>query len=166
MFLLGEDDSGDGRFDAYAEYLESVRGRLPASAYAFASAPWHYDFADRRCPHDSWVESLTISEPSSGDRRQHRSLEIAVRLLGAYHDGHISLTYKVVHSYLLKSPYEYAGPPLDVGHGDWLADEIRLSDRGLVLHEVEFSRGGRWLVECEDVTYEWGEMKEGEYGRP
>jgi hypothetical protein len=46
-------------------------------------------------------------------------------------------------------------PPLNVGHGDWLTDEIRLSDRNLVLHEIEFSRGSRWLIEAEDIVYEW-----------
>jgi hypothetical protein len=163
-FLLSEDKRGDARFDAYGEYLESIRDRLPASAYAFAAAPWHYDFSDRRCPHDSWVESLTVGEPSSGERRQRRGVEIAARLLGAYHDGHILLTYKAVHGYLLKSPNDYASPPLDAGHGDWLADEIRLSDGGLVLHEVEFSRGSRWVIECEDMTYDWEHMKESENG--
>jgi hypothetical protein len=39
------------------------------------------------------------------------------------------------------------------GHGDWLYDEIRLSERGLVLHEVEFSSNGHWLIECKDIKY-------------
>lgn len=41
------------------------------------------------------------------------------------------------------------------GHGDWLIDEIRLSDRGLVLHEILFSSGARWLIESEDIEYTW-----------
>jgi len=161
-FLLGGGGRGGARFEAYAEYLESIRDRLPESAYAFAAAPWHYDFSDPRCPHDSWVESLTVSEPSSGERRQQRSVEIAVRLLGAYHDGHILLTYKSVRGYLLNSLHDSHG----AGHGDWLTDEIRLSDSGLVLHEVEFSRGGRWVIECKDVAYEWEQAEGGEDGRP
>ena len=161
-FLLNEDARGGAGFDAYREYLESIRGRLPAAAYAFAAAPWHYDFSDRRCPHDSWVESLIVSEPSSGDRRQHRAIEIAARLLGAYHDYHLLLTYKAVRGYLLQTPQDHAPPRPGAGHGDWLADEIRLSEAGLVLHEVEFSRGGRWVIECEDMTYKWEPAKEGE----
>lgn len=39
------------------------------------------------------------------------------------------------------------------GDGDWLYDEIRLSQRGYVLHEIEWSCGSRWLIECGDVSY-------------
>ena len=62
------------RLEAYYEYLESVRDRLPADAFSFATAAWHYDFSDHRSPHDSWVESITVQEPSSGNRHQHRKL--------------------------------------------------------------------------------------------
>jgi len=60
-FILDNDYSDDDpslikvQFEAYYRYLESVRGRLPASAYSFATAPWHYDPNDHQCPHDSWV---------------------------------------------------------------------------------------------------------------
>jgi len=44
------------------------------------------------------------------------------------------------------------------GHGDWLYDEIRLSARGYVLHEIEWSRGSRWLIESGDVAYKWSPL--------
>jgi hypothetical protein len=69
--------------------------------------------------HDSWVESLTLSEPSSGNRHEDRSLEIRVRLLGSHHDGHITVNYRKVQSYSLETPQESKLPPLHVGHGDW-----------------------------------------------
>ncbi len=47
------------------------------------------------------------------------------------------------------------------GHGDWLIDEIRLSEQGLVLHEVVFD-GAHWLIECEDVVYTWLPFEQGE----
>jgi hypothetical protein len=134
----------------YWNYLETVKGAFPRSAYEFASAPWHYDFSDHRAPHDGWVEEVLISEPSSGEREQNRSLELFVRLFAAYHNGHIELKYSEVHSYSLTS-----GLSISSGHGDWLYDEIRLSDQGRVLHEVEWSRGGLWLIECGDVFYKW-----------
>jgi len=134
----------------YCAYLESVREQLPNSAYEFAAAPWHYDFGDHRAPHDGWVEELIIREPAAGDRKQNRSLEIHVRLDAAYHDGHIELSYSGVRSYSLDS-----GLTNGLGHGDWLYDEIRLSKHGAVLHEVEWSNGGLWLIECEDVVYQW-----------
>lgn len=134
----------------YCNYLESVKSLLPGSAYEFASAPWHYDFHDHRAPHDGWVEEVLIREPALGERKEKRSLEVFVLLLGAYHDGHIELRYSEVDSYSLTS-----GVSIGLGHGDWLYDEIRLSDQGRVLHEVEWSRGGSWLIECGDVSYEW-----------
>lgn len=76
-------------------------------------------------------------------------MEIICRLFAAYHDGHIELKYSNVRSYSL------ASNPRTTDHGDWLYDEIRLSEEGHVLHEVEWSKGGLWLIECGDVTYEW-----------
>ena len=76
-------------------------------------------------------------------------MEIKVQLLGAYHDGHIELRYSNVRGYSLASNMGI------LDHGDWLYDEIRLSVEGHVLHEVEWSKGGRWLIECGDVAYEW-----------
>ena len=163
-FIFGEDMPDEARSDlslfyaqyaAYQEYLESIRTELPQSAYQFATAEWHYNPQRHECPHDAWVESLTILEPFSGEHRQRRSLEIRLKLLGAYHDGHIYLEYKNIQSYELRTPAEFVSLPLGVGHGDWLVDEIRLSERNLVLHEIEFSRGSRWLIECKDITFQW-----------
>lgn len=125
---------------------------MPRSAHEFASAAWHYDTADARSLHDSWVDSLVIREPAGGDRHEIRSLEIELRLLGPYHDGQTTLIYQEVHSYLLDTPFEFVSPQR-MGHGDWLCDEVRLSQRDHVIHEVEFSRGGRWVIECRDI--EW-----------
>ena len=163
-FILSSDfpeDSKDSfellksRFDAYLKYLQSIREKLPSPAYEFAVAEWHYNPEAPQCPHDSWVESVTISEPFSGDCRQYRSIEINLRLLGAYHDGYIDLKYNDVRSYSLETPADFKAPPLNVGHGDWLTDEVRLSERGHVVHEIEFSRGSRWLIECGNIIYRW-----------
>ena len=137
------------RFKVYREYLQSIKDRLPSSAFEFATAAWHYDYRDHRCPHDSWVESLTIGEASKEGRLHDRSLYISMRLLGAFHDGHILLSYLDVQTYLLDNPKTLSG------HGDWLVDEIRLSETGLVLHEVLFSTGSRWLIQAKDISCEW-----------
>jgi hypothetical protein len=60
------------------------------------SLDWYTFPEDHRSPHDSWVEAITISEPSDGDRHEKRGLQIHIRLLGAYHDGTIEFTYKSV----------------------------------------------------------------------
>jgi hypothetical protein len=140
-------------FKRYHKYLESVRASLPASPYEFAAAPWHYDHNDHRCPHDSWVESVVIRENSSGSRHEIREIEIVVRLLGAYHDGYLELVYTGVVSYSFLAKRSTA--PDNKGHGDWLIDEIRLSEGNLVLHEIAFWSGSHWLIECRDIKSTW-----------
>jgi hypothetical protein len=147
------DDSIDALLNShknYRDYLESVKDRMPQSAYEFATAEWHYNFSDHKALHDGWLEELIIREPASGERNEIRSLEIFVRLLAAYHDGFIELTYKNVRGYSLGKPVDSSLP----NHRDWLNDEIRLSENGLVLHEIIWE-SGEWLIECEDVIYEW-----------
>ena len=137
------------RTTAYREYVQSVKERLPRSAFEFATAAWHYDYSDHRCPHDSWVESLTIDEPARGGRLQDRSLRISTRLLGAFHDGYLLLGYADVQMYSLE------GPKTRAGHGDWLVDEIRLSENGFILHEVLLNNDNRWLIEAKDISCDW-----------
>jgi len=66
-------------FEQYRTFLISAKDRFPSSAYEFATASWHYDHSDHRCPHDSWVETIVVGEPWSGTRREIRSLEITIR---------------------------------------------------------------------------------------
>lgn len=168
-FILSKDISGDtfdelrSAWNAYSNYLETVKDRLPKSAYEFAVAPWHFfnpesvlDHDDPRthmAPHDSWLDAVTMTEPSSGDRSQYRSINITTRLLGPFHDGHIEFTYAGVRSYSMTATLisQEAGE----GHGDWLNDEIRLSERGYLLHEIEWSRGSTWLIESKEFSYRW-----------
>jgi len=139
-------------FQAYTAYLESIRHALPKSAYDFAAAQWHYNYTDHRCPHDSWLESLTISEPALGSREEIRHVDIVLRLLGAFHDGALELSYSSVSSYSLSGAPGIIG---NAGHGNWLADEIRLSEKNMVHHEVLFSNGSRWLIESKDIQTRW-----------
>src|SRR5215472_10521062 len=78
---------------------------------------WYVSPEHHRCPHDAWVEAVTISEPASGERHQDRELQIQIRLLGAYHDGIIEFTYRHVQN------YSFEGSGI-TGHGDWLRDEV------------------------------------------
>ncbi|MCI0402437.1 MAG: hypothetical protein L0212_02805 [Acidobacteria bacterium] len=130
---------------------------MPAHVYEFAIAEWHYNPDFHQSLHDSWVESVSIVESTIGGDRHRRKLDISVRLLGPYHDGYIELRYADVHSYSMN--VQRGGgwdPPSQYRHhGDWLIDEVRLSDRGQVVHEVEFSTGSRWIIESQDLTCEW-----------
>jgi len=131
MWKSGDRDPEDikRRLNKYIDYLKSIRDSLPSGVYAFASAAWHYDDGARGL-HDSWLESLNISEHASGERSQNRAIEIRIRLLGAYHDRRIELIYEGVRSYSLETPPGFKFPPTHkTGQGDWVIDEIRLSGR-------------------------------------
>jgi hypothetical protein len=74
-------------------FADVDRTLLPSTAFVFATAAWHYDPQDPRCPHDAWLERLTTEElaPNQEDV-QHRYVAIHARLLGAYHDRYIELS--------------------------------------------------------------------------
>jgi hypothetical protein len=77
---------------------------------------------------------------------------IQLRILDAYHRGHLEMSYPQVFRYQL------ANGGAAVGHGDWLYEEFRVSDNSHLLHEIEWWRAGqleRWLIEASDVTYTW-----------
>lgn len=141
-----------GALKRYREYIQSVRESLPEAVLALATSDWYYTLHDHRCPHDAWLESVTISEPSSGNRHEIRSTSIRVRLLGACHDGFIEFFYPRVFGYSL-DVVDAAG-----GHRDWRYDEFRLSERGNVVHEIEWCGlhgTGRWIIEASDVHFAW-----------
>ena len=139
-------------FAAYREYLLERRPEFPPSAYALAASAWYFNFADRRCPHDGWLESVIIGERSIGTRHERRSSTLTIRLLGAYQDGHIEFTYPEVYD------YDLSGNHIGQGHGDWRYDEFRVSESGRVIHEIEwasFRKTNRWLIEAADVFHRW-----------
>ena len=133
----------------YQEYLRQHQQQFPPGAFAIATSDWWYDFNDHRSPHDAWLESVTFSEPSRGERSEIRYTQLKVRLLAAYHDGFNELLYPRVFSYSLQSA--------DCAHGlgDWRYDEFTLSPAGHVIHEIEWARGQRWIIEASDIEYLW-----------
>jgi len=140
-------------FEAYRTYLESIKDKIPQSAYEFASADWHYNIRDARCPHDAWLDEIKFGEVKKAEKFEIHPIEIYVKLLGAYHNGHIVIIYKNIHAYSFNSKRisEHKG---DFFHGDWLDDRIRLSENGLVLHEIEWEHGN-WIIESGDIEYKW-----------
>jgi len=155
VFILaadGRDEDGNFSFQNYEEYLERVRNTFPISAYKIATSDWYYNFNDRRCPHDSWLESFKLHELSTGRRSEVRRLSLNIRLLSAHHDQYIELRYPRVFSYKLSIVDG------ERGQRDWRYDELRLSDRGHLIHEIEWSgldATGSWLIEASDLEIEW-----------
>jgi hypothetical protein len=141
-------------FIKYRDYISALRGRISKSAFDLASSEWYYDPSDHRCPHDSWLESLELLEHYGAESKEPRHLKLIVRLLGAYHDGHICLFYDDVKSYSFGFSGAASRNALNRGNGDWLYDEFRLSQNGFLLHEIEWENS-RWLIEATDVSLEW-----------
>ncbi|HMW02814.1 MAG TPA: hypothetical protein PLL06_16100 [Acidobacteriota bacterium] len=143
------------QWKAYHHHLQQIAKKLRPATREFALAEWHYDPTDHRCPHDAWLEGITLREIAGDEDKQHRRLQLSIRLLGAYHDGYLELTYDGVISYCLDFPAIDLRSRPNQGHGDWLVDEIRFSDRGKVLHEIEWAHGPRWYIECDDICATW-----------
>lgn len=169
VFIL----SGDGRddkfpavrtgFTRYGNYLKQNEAAFPPCAYELATSDWFHNPNDHRAPHDAWLESFEIAE--TPERKAHlRSCSISLRLLGAYHDGHIKITYPKVFSYSFQS--FMAGKV--TSHGDWRYDEFRLSERGHLLHEIEWAgapgaqrKSFSWIIEADDIDFRWIPKVEG-----
>lgn len=135
-------------------YLASISEGLTANVKAFALQDWYYDPNDHRCPHDSWLEQLTVDESAKGERKEKRCIAIRLRLLAPYHDGEILFTYENVRRYDFDALADFKSPPYGVGHGDFLQDEIRLLHDGLIEHQIAFSRSSTFVIECADIGFE------------
>ncbi len=154
MFILAaqRDIDPSGSFTRYREYLHANESRFPRSAYQLATSDWYMNPEYHECPHDAWLESLQVEEPTAGARHEIRTVAITVRLLGAYHDGIIEMHYPRVFEYAFNST------SLDEGHRDWRYDEFRVSDKGHLIHEIEWyglNDTASWLIEASDVHFKW-----------
>jgi hypothetical protein len=135
----------------YQEYVRANERAFTPGAFALATAEWFFGSDDHRAPHDAWLESAVFAEPSAGSRSEIRSLNLRVRLLGAYHDQYLELFYPHVYS------YTFSHSAVAEGHFDWRYHELRISERGRLVHEIEWAGRpgveGRWLLEVSDVQF-------------
>lgn len=159
-FILQEQREKDVEesFRLYREYLRANESSFPRSAYRLATSNWYWDPTFRGCPHDGWLKTLTINEPATGSRQENRTVEIRIELLGPYHDGVIEFFYPRVFGYQLEAV------SLDGGHRDWVYDELRMDERGNLVHEIEWSGvepTARSLIVASDVFYTWSPNEEG-----
>jgi len=49
-------------------------------------------------------------------------------------------------------------------HGDWRYDEFRISDRGHLIHEIEWAYRAQckafvWVIEADDIDFRWIPMQ-------
>lgn len=155
-YILGEQRDQDPAemlrlWRLYQKYVKRNKARFPPGAYGLATSDWYFGFADHRAPHDAWLESAVLEEPSSGQRHEIRTLSLRVRLLGAYHDYDLEFFYPRVYSYAMGNPSSGGG------HYDWRYDELRVNRAGRLVHEIEWAGppgvAAHWLIEASDVQF-------------
>ena len=135
-------------FDDYLEYLESHRDQIPKDVYDFIIDPRRHTLDDPGSLHDSWLESLSISE----HRNSPSTATLTLRLLGQQHDRYLILTYSDIVTYNItgdRTPF-YAA----TYHGDVLYHEIRVSDDSKLTHEIEFATESSFIVTCNHLSFE------------
>lgn len=156
MFILGPERDKDvtAAFERYGAFLRQNSKRFPPSAYKLATSNWYYGFEDHKAPHDAWLETVTVAEAESSVEGSEgmRESSLTIKLLGAYHDGHIELRYPQIFEYQL------AAKELRQGHGDWRYDEFRLDVKGRLIHEIEwaaFGSSSNWVIVASDIEHRW-----------
>jgi hypothetical protein len=135
------DDFRDA-WSKYYRHLEAIRDYLPSDAYFFASADWHYDRSDGRCFCDS--ELIQIEFGTRGEE------EIALHFLSAMHTHKLVIRYKEINSFSYHSNlHAHIAVGVDIKMVDQRVslDEMRLGQKGFLLHEIAFLSGGSILIE-------------------
>ena len=141
-------------YTRYSAYVATIQKMIPAHVYSFASDSRHFDLDSHSSLHDAWLESLTVREVASGERKEIRRMEIAICLLGPFHDRRIHLHYSGVSLYTFDSPPHYGEQKLeDTAHGNLFTHEIRLGHDDLLIHELLFENGSTFLIECSDLRH-------------
>ncbi|GKS87636.1 hypothetical protein AVMA1855_25810 [Acidovorax sp. SUPP1855] len=135
----------------YEKYLENYKDKFPVKAYAFASADWHYDHRDEKCPHDAKIISITAREFLKNDSPE---VGLTIELEGSY-GGRTEIFYYGVQSYLVRKR-KTNWPLGDSTHGEWLIDEVTVGEDGLLNHEIALS-DGRIFIKFYDCDFKFFE---------
>jgi hypothetical protein len=141
-------------FTRYSAYIESIRHKLQPHVYSFASDSRYFDLTSHSSLHDAWLESFTVQEVAVGENSEIRDMEIAISLLGPFHDRRIYLRYIGVTRYSFVAPPRYGESRYEhTSHGDLLTHEIRLGHDNFLIHEILFERDATFLIECSDIRH-------------
>jgi hypothetical protein len=135
-YLEIDPQTGAVSWDAYFEYLGSMRNDFSADLYAYAANREHYSQDGRNSLHGAWLIGVQLG---------YRAQDVVLAFLSCWHDRKHVLTYTGVESYALNLEVEYSA-----GDRDILAHEFRLDD-GLVTHEIAFRTGSILLITAQDM---------------
>lgn len=84
---------GEGSFDDYLKYLDTIRAKLPEALFDFVSDPHRHDFSPTSL-HDGWVKSIECtSDFDTG------SMRLTMKIVGAEFDREFHLCFNDVSQY-------------------------------------------------------------------
>jgi hypothetical protein len=131
-----DERAGTVNWDAYFDYIRSIRGRLSPTLYAYAENWEHYSLDGVDSLHDAWLCALQWST------RDH---SVVIEFIGARQDRRHLFRYKEAKSYVVTLDVHYVH-----GDRDVLAHEFRIEGK-VVEHEIAFSGGKSILVRATDI---------------
>lgn len=140
---------------AYDAHLKVIATKLPEVTRVFVLAPWYQDFNHHDCPHDSWLLNLALNARVKSN--EDRTLDLTLKLLGAYHDRVLIFHYRNVM--LCDFEIQKQGRH---NTGDWLRDEFDVTADGFVSHEILWQLGGPWKIICQQVEFSAEDLPQNE----
>jgi len=158
-YILSPNDNEPGiRYGRYLDYLETIKGSLPAHVAEFASSKQFFTLDSPHSLHDAWLNSVEVRETRRSEQPREPTVTLTLKLLGQYHDRVIVLEYENVFQYRMEGTREIKdGPPNfqygDTFHGDVITHEVRLGNEGHIIHEIAFATESALLVECLNFTH-------------
>lgn len=162
MYILSKDignlefEEYKKRVSDYQSYLASIKDKISLSPHGFIFEDWYRNCDSHRCPHDSWLDRIVVSEDDNNE------VNIELKLLGAYHDGYIFFRYSGVKYYKLD---RHSTSVIKSSHGDLRYEEFRLDDEGYLVHEFDWytlDENAIFLIACESVSYSWEPIEDGD----
>jgi len=157
------DNLNKKRVGNYYDYLNSNKSKMTDAVADFFLPDWHYDPRDHKCLHDSWLEKINIFEIplDPEDVSNLRKVNMELKLLGAYHDLYIIINYFDVSAYSFNQPKRTGSfPPPQVGHSDWLTDELNVIDKNNYFHKIVWASEAEWIIQFKDLSFSFEEIKE------
>ena len=132
MKYIKTDARGFMTYDAYFEYLETIRDKLGENLYLFASDPERHNLSSHRSLHDAWIKSLTVKTSYGSPGSESTDGDVDLVLLGPYHDRILTLNYSGVRACNVDFQFCQNGRKRDL-----LYHELR-HENGIVEHELVF----------------------------
>jgi len=138
-------------FVLYLQYLETIKATLPLQVFEFASNENRHNLDSAHSLHDAWLTSLTVKENRRAQRPFKPKPTIEIVLLGPQHDREIVLSYVNVSSYRVEGEPNCFNAA-DTLHGDVDRHEVRVSEDGLIVHEIKFSSRSSIIITCDNFA--------------